>query len=66
VLFSTHIMREAERLADRVVMIHKGKILADGTLDELRAETNQSDLDDIFVHFVNNYTGEIEVQAHEF
>ncbi len=66
VLFSTHIMREAERLADRVVMIHKGKILADGTLDELRAETNQSDLDDIFVHFVNNFTGEIEVQAHEF
>ncbi|HNQ43758.1 MAG TPA: ATP-binding cassette domain-containing protein, partial [Candidatus Cloacimonadota bacterium] len=30
VLFSTHIMREAERLADRIVMIHKGKILADG------------------------------------
>ncbi|MDD4310329.1 MAG: ATP-binding cassette domain-containing protein, partial [Candidatus Cloacimonetes bacterium] len=30
VLFSTHIMREAERLADRVVMIHGGKILANG------------------------------------
>jgi sodium transport system ATP-binding protein len=59
-------MREAERLADRVVMIHKGKILANGSLEELRAETAQSDLDDIFVHYVNQFTGEIEVRAHEF
>lgn len=66
VLFSTHIMREAERLADRVVMIHRGKILADGTLDDLRTETGQNDLDDIFVHFVNQFTGEVEVLAHEF
>ncbi|MCB5260149.1 MAG: ATP-binding cassette domain-containing protein [Candidatus Cloacimonetes bacterium] len=66
VLFSTHIMREAERLADRVVMIHKGKLLAEGSLDELRAITNQTDLDDIFVHYVNQVNGENEVQAHEF
>ncbi len=66
VLFSTHIMREAERLADRIVMIHKGKILANGTLEELRAHSGQTDLDDIFVHFVNQFTDEAEVLAHEF
>jgi len=66
VLFSTHIMREAERLADRVVMIHKGKILANGSLEELRSQSGQTDLDDIFVHFVNQYTDEAEVLAHEF
>lgn len=66
VLFSTHIMREAERLADRIVMIHQGKLLANGSLEELRDATGQSDLDDIFVHFVNETIGEIEVQAHEF
>ena len=66
VLFSTHIMREAERLADRIVMIHKGKILAEGSLEMLREETAQVDLDDIFVHYVNLYSDEIEVQAHEF
>ena len=66
VLFSTHIMREAERLADKVVMIHRGKILAEGTLDELRANTGQSDLDDIFVQYVNESSTETEVQAHEF
>jgi len=53
VLFSTHIMREAERIADRIVMIHEGNVLANGTLDELREATGMHDLDDIFVHFVN-------------
>lgn len=62
VLFSTHIMREAERLADRIVMIHQGKILTQGTLDELREETQLSDLDDIFVYFVNKMTDEEVVE----
>lgn len=66
VLFSTHIMREAERLADRIVMIHKGLILANGSLDELRAISGQTDLDDIFVYYVNRFTDETEVLAHEF
>ena len=54
VLFSTHIMREAERVADKIVMIHEGKILAEGTLTEMREKSNLQDLDDIFIHFVNN------------
>ncbi len=66
VLFSTHIMREAERLADRIVLIHRGQVLATGTLEEMRAETNQVDLDDIFVHYVNKTNTEEELQAHEF
>lgn len=51
-LFSTHIMREAERIADRIVMIHKGKILAQGTWQQMQDETNLRDLDDIFIHYV--------------
>ncbi|PKN79391.1 MAG: ABC transporter ATP-binding protein [Candidatus Cloacimonetes bacterium HGW-Cloacimonetes-1] len=66
VLFSTHIMREAERLADRIVLIHKGKILANGSLESLRTQTGQTDLDDIFVHYVNHSTDEKEVLANEF
>jgi sodium transport system ATP-binding protein len=66
VLFSTHIMREAERLADRIVMIHKGKILTEGSLPELREATGQKDLDDIFVYYVNQSEEEIEVAANEF
>lgn len=66
VLFSTHIMREAERLADRIVMIHRGRILANGSLDQLRLETGATDLDDIFVYYVNADSDEAEVQNHEF
>ncbi len=66
VLFSTHIMREAERLADRIVMIHKGRVLAEGTLDHLRQETNCTDLDDIFVTYVNQSDSDTEVKNHEF
>lgn len=64
VLFSTHIMREAERLADRIVMIHRGKVMAQGTLEMMREESGFMDLDDIFVHYVNK-TG-TEMEAHEF
>lgn len=69
VLFSTHIMREAERLADRIVLIHAGRILAEGTLEELRAKTDCFDLDDIFVYYVNNMVAEKveeEVIENEF
>ena len=53
VLFSTHIMREAERIADKIVMIHKGKVLVQGTWEELQTQTGKRDLDDIFIEFVN-------------
>ena len=52
VLFSTHIMREAERLADRIVMIHDGRLLISGTWEEFKEDTGLSDLDDIFVEYV--------------
>lgn len=48
VLFSTHIMREAERLCDRLAIVHRGRILAEGPLDELRHTHNQHDLEELF------------------
>lgn len=58
VLFSTHIMREAERIADKIVMIHQGKVLAQGSWDDFKTDTGLNDLDDIFIHYVNNIDGE--------
>ena len=52
VLFSTHIMSEAERLCDRIAILHAGRILANGTLEELRDATGEHYLERIFVHFV--------------
>jgi sodium transport system ATP-binding protein len=48
VIFSTHIMSEAERLCDRIAIIHQGRFRATGTLDELRELTGDHYLEDIF------------------
>jgi len=48
VLYSTHYMEEAEYLCDRIILIDKGKIIAQGTLVELQALTGCEKLRDIF------------------
>ena len=58
VLFSTHIMREAERIADRIVMIHAGQLLAEGTWEDFQKQTGKNDLDDIFIEFAKQGEGE--------
>ena len=52
ILFSTHIMSEAEKLCDRIAIIHRGILLAQGSLEELRQRTGKHYLEDIFVHYV--------------
>ena len=52
IIFSTHIMSEAERLCDRIAIIHGGHILACDTLAGLREATHQHYLEDIFVLYV--------------
>jgi sodium transport system ATP-binding protein len=52
IIFSTHIMSEAEKLCDRIAIIHRGRILATDTLAGLRTQSGQHYLEDIFVHFV--------------
>jgi sodium transport system ATP-binding protein len=52
IIFSTHVMSEAERLCDRIAVIHRGRIHACDTLAALREATGQHYLEDIFVHYV--------------
>jgi sodium transport system ATP-binding protein len=54
ILFSTHIMWEAEKLCDDIAIIHKGEILEVGSLNQLRAKTGLKELDDIFVKIIGN------------
>jgi sodium transport system ATP-binding protein len=54
ILFSTHIMSEAQKLCDRIAIIHRGRIHACDTLAQLRAATGQHYLEDIFVHYVEH------------
>jgi sodium transport system ATP-binding protein len=54
IIFSTHVMHEAEKLCDRIGIIHQGKIIAIGTPDELKAKTQCADMDDVFVKLVGD------------
>jgi sodium transport system ATP-binding protein len=53
IVFSTHIMREVEKLCDRVAIMRQGKIVACGTLDELRQMQNEQDLEELFFALVS-------------
>jgi ABC-2 type transport system ATP-binding protein len=58
VLFSTHIMEVAEHLCTRIGIIYQGKIVAEGTLDQLKSKTgNKSEtLESLFLKLTNEET----------
>jgi sodium transport system ATP-binding protein len=49
VLFSTHIMSEAEYLCDRILLMHRGRIIDEGVLDDLLARSGCRNLTDAFL-----------------
>jgi sodium transport system ATP-binding protein len=53
ILFSTHIMREVERLCDRVAIVSRGMVQASGTLLELRERHRVNDLEELFFQLVS-------------
>jgi sodium transport system ATP-binding protein len=58
IIFSTHIMREVEKLCDRIAVIYKGKILAMGTRQELSHQYNQPDMEELFFELINQHEAE--------
>ncbi|MBE0540140.1 MAG: ABC transporter ATP-binding protein [Verrucomicrobia bacterium] len=50
ILFSTHFMGEAERLCDRIYLLHEGRIADHGTLTELLTRSGCENLTDAFLH----------------
>jgi len=57
VLFSSHIMQEVAALCDRIVVIAHGQVVAQGTADELRAQTGHANLEDAFVQVIGSEEG---------
>ena len=53
---TTHILEVAERMADRIGVIAQGRLVSEGTLDELRAKDGQqaASLEDIFLELVSD------------
>lgn len=54
VLFSTHVLEVAEQLCDRILIINKGKIITEGTLEFLRLNNPGMTLEEIFVKLTGN------------
>ena len=55
VIMTTHILEVAERMADRIGVIAAGRLIAEGTLDELRQQNGHNDtsLEDMFIALVD-------------
>jgi len=58
IIFSTHVMHEADKLCDRIGIIHKGKLIVIGKPKELKEKTGCSDMDDVFVKLVGENVAE--------
>lgn len=63
IIFSTHIMREVEKLCDRVAIIYKGNILAAGTLAEMEAQHGQADVEELFFDLISKHEELLSAQA---
>ncbi|WP_026896717.1 ATP-binding cassette domain-containing protein [Daejeonella oryzae] len=53
VIFSTHIMQEVEAICEQVIIIDKGKIVADDDLKELKNKNGQGSLEEIFIRLTH-------------
>ena len=57
VIFSSHIMQEVAALCDRIVIIANGRVMAEGTPEELRAKAGIDNLEDAFVRLIGSEEG---------
>jgi len=65
VFFTTHYMDEAERIADYIIIIDHGRIVADGTEAELRRKTRTRNLEDAFIKLTGRNIREEDASAVE-
>ena len=57
VIFSSHIMQEVAALCDRIVIVAQGRVVAQGTPEELREQAHESNLEDAFVKLIGSEEG---------
>ena len=57
IVFSSHVMQEVAALCDRIVVVARGRVVAEGTPDELRARTGKDSLEEAFVSVIGTDQG---------
>ena len=63
IVFSTHIMTEVEKLCDRIAIVHRGSILAEGTVGQLRDLHQEHDLEELFFQLISRHDEERKLSA---
>ncbi len=60
ILMSTHILSTAEKYCDRIILLHEGRVRAQGTMDDLRRAFNMPNatLDDLYIVMTKEQAGE--------
>lgn len=54
ILYTSHNMRDIETICDRIVFLHRGKIILQGTRDEIKAHFQDQSLEDVFIHIARD------------
>lgn len=54
VIYSTHMLSEAQRICDRIIILHNGTVRADGSPDELLEQTSMDDLEDAYIELTSD------------
>ena len=58
ILYTSHNMKDIEEVCDRVIFLHKGKVVTEGTPQDILAKSEQTSLEDVFIKIAR--TGDIE------
>ena len=58
IVFSSHNMNETEKICDRIIIIHKGKIVASGTIEQLKKDYQKDSLEDLFIECIGGMQDE--------
>lgn len=64
IIYSTHIMREVEKLCERIAIIYKGRILAMGSMEELVRKHEQPDMEELFFKLIERYDAESAISRN--
>ncbi len=65
IFYSSHIMDVVEKISDRIIIIDKGEVMADGTFEELQKNEHESSLENIFTSLTGD-SAQTHTTANEF
>jgi ABC-type Na+ transport system ATPase subunit NatA len=55
VLFSTHILSDIESVCESVAVLHRGRLVAEGRLDQLKRDHGETNMDELYLKLVRQH-----------